>query len=128
MSASDAAARGDQLVEPDQLDAGATSSIACQPSQTTASGAQRPIHSAHASASADPEPSRPASASATILATVSAASFLLVPITPLGPRLIHPTTYSPRRERPSSSQTRPPSLRIRPRRSSNGTSSIARPR
>ena len=28
-------------------------------------------------------------------ATVSAGSFLFVPITPEGPRLIHPVTYSP---------------------------------
>ena len=40
------------------------------------------------------------SASCTIFATVSAASFLLVPITPLGPRLIQPTTYSPREREP----------------------------
>ena len=42
-------------------------------------------------------------------------------MTPLGPRLIQPTAYSPGSASPSSSETRPPSLRISPRRSSNGT-------
>ena len=51
-------------------------------------------------------------------ATVSAAHFLLVPMTPDGPRLIHPTAYSPVRSVPSGSHTRPPSVRISPRRSS----------
>ena len=36
--------------------------------------------------------SRPARASSIRLATVSAASYLFVPITPVGPRLIHPVT------------------------------------
>ena len=62
---------------------------------------QAAIASASGSAGA---PSVPASASSTIRATVSAASFLLVPITPDGPRLIQPTAYSPRRAAPSSSQ------------------------
>ena len=38
---------------------------------------------------------RPASRSSKIESTVSWASFLLVPITPLGPRLIQPTAYWP---------------------------------
>ena len=56
---------------------------------------------------------RPAARSSSSRSTVSLASFLLVPITPLGPRLAQPTTYSPRR-------TRPPSLAISPRAASNG--------
>ena len=39
--------------------------------------------------------SLPASRSSRIRATVSVASFLLVPMTPDGPRLTQPTTYSP---------------------------------
>ena len=40
-------------------------------------------------------PVRPCSRSATIEVTVSAESGLLVPMTPLGPRLIQPATYTP---------------------------------
>src|SRR4051794_23243477 len=65
--------------------------------------------------------SRPRARSSSSPATVSAAHFLFVPMTPDGPRLIQPTAYSPTRGVPSSSHTRPPSLRIRPRSSSNGT-------
>ena len=71
---------------------------------------------------AAPEAIRPASTSSSRLSTVSWASFLLVPITPDGPRLIQPTAYWPGTCSPlSGSVTRPPSLGITPRRSSNGT-------
>src|SRR5271165_2816262 len=39
--------------------------------------------------------------------TVSAASDLLVPMTPVGPRLSQPATYSPGRGTPSGPRTRP---------------------
>jgi len=52
---------------------------------------------------------------------VSVASFLLVPITPLGPRLIHPATYTPGATRPRSFGTVPVS-------SSKGTPGRATPR
>src|SRR5207245_10351371 len=61
-------------------------------------------------------------------ATVSPASGLFVPITPLGPRLTQPAVYSPSRGRfVSGSSTRPLSLRITPERSSNGTPGSATP-
>ena len=66
-------------------------------------------------------PSVPAASSSRIRATVSAASFLLVPITPDGPRLIQPTQYSP-------GPTRPPSLAISPRSAFHGIPSSGRPR
>ncbi len=57
--------------------------------------------------------------SASRLRTVAAASDLLVPITPSGPRLIQPTTYSPgarrRRRRPASLGTTPGRGRTGPR-------------
>ena len=64
--------------------------------------------------------SRPASRSPSSGSTVSWASRLLVPMIPVGPRLIQPTTYSPRSGAPCSSRIRPPSFGIVPRRSSNG--------
>ncbi len=48
--------------------------------------------------------------SSSIASTVSCASFLLVPITPDGPRLIQPTTYSPRRRRSAAGSTTRPSI------------------
>ena len=66
--------------------------------------------------------------SSRIISTVSWASFLLVPITPVGPRLIQPTQYWPPTWSPSGScRTRPPSLGITARRSSNGTPGLATP-
>ena len=64
----------------------------------------------------------PARASSSRSSTVSVASFLLVPMTPLGPRLIQPATYV--RSVPS---TRPFALGIVPRCSSNGTPGRATP-
>ena len=64
---------------------------------------------------------RPAAASSRMRSTVSWESFLFVPMTPDGPALDPAVTYSPVTGAPLSSQMRPPSLRIRPRRSSNGT-------
>ena len=53
--------------------------------------------------------------------TVCAASLLLVPMTPTGPRLIQPTTYSRAATDPSAWTTRPSTLRTTPARSSKGT-------
>ena len=70
----------------------------------------------------------PASRSASRLSTVSWASFLFVPMTPEGPRLIQPTAYWPVTCRPlSGSLTLPPSLGITPPRSSNGMPSRPTP-
>ncbi|SHT77969.1 Uncharacterised protein [Mycobacteroides abscessus subsp. abscessus] len=57
------------------------------------------------------------------MSTVSCESLLLVPMTPTGPRLIQPTTYS--LSRPC---MRPASLRITPRRESNGNPGTGTPR
>src|SRR3954452_24667821 len=105
------------------------SSIAFQPAHVTSPGT-RPR--SHASTSA---PSsyvgvlrRAAAASSNNRATVSVAHFLLVPMTPDGPRLTQPAAYSPGSGAPSSAMTRPASLRITPRRWSNGTPGSGRPR
>src|SRR5581483_10410294 len=63
------------------------SSIACHPAYSTKSTPR----SRSRSSSSPPSPARrPAAASSSTASTVSAASFLFVPITPLGPRLIQP--------------------------------------
>ncbi|CKR51257.1 Uncharacterised protein [Mycobacterium tuberculosis] len=54
---------------------------------------------------------------------MSWASFLLVPITPVGPRLIHPTTYSL-----GLPLIRPPTLGMVPLWSSNGSPGVGTPR
>src|SRR5262249_47801852 len=64
-------------------------SIARQPSSSTY---RVPFSSRSRARSPPCEDSRPARASSSSRSTVSVASFLFVPITPLGPRLIHPAT------------------------------------
>ena len=55
------------------------------------------------------------------MSTVSWLSGLFVPMIPWGPRLIHPTTYSPSTGPPlAGSVMRPRSLGITPRIASNG--------
>ena len=72
---------------------------------------------------------RPAWASCSIAVTVSRASGLLVPMTPVAPRLIHPVVYSPTRGcLVSGSSTRPFSFRITPHRSWKGTPGSGTPR
>src|SRR5262249_33534068 len=63
------------------------SSIACHPASSTNS---TPRSRSSSSSSPPWRESRPAAASSRRRSTVSAASFLFVPITPLGPRLIQP--------------------------------------
>ena len=61
--------------------------------------------------------------------TVSAASGLLVPMTPVGPRLIQPAVYSPTTGRfVSGSSTRPLTFRMTPQLSLNGTPGSGTPR
>ena len=60
--------------------------------------------------------------------TVSVASFLFVPMTPLGPRLNQPAQYRPRTVSPPASSTRPSLFGVVPVRSSNGTPVIGTPR
>ena len=67
-----------------------------------------------------------ASRSSTRWRTVCAASLLLVPMTPVGPRLIQPTTYSRGFSAPAASQMRPSTLGTTPLASSNGTSASGR--
>src|ERR671911_419258 len=86
------------------------SSIACQPSQSTACGARSRTHSNVGSVTGSGNAS--AAPSAAISAGEPEAHFLLVPITRLGPRLIQPATYCPGWIVPSSSVMRPPALRI----------------
>ena len=69
----------------------------------------------------------PSCTSASNEVTVSMASDLLVPITPVGPRLIHPVTYSSG-ENPPSRITRPSACGTRPVRSSKGILANGRPR
>ena len=60
--------------------------------------------------------------------TVSSASGLLVPITPVGPRLIQPAVYSPTTGCfVSGWRTRPLSFRITPQLSWKGTSGSGTP-
>ena len=62
-------------------------------------------------------------------ATVSAASGLLVPMTPVGPRLIQPAVYCPTSGcLVCGSSTRPLSLRMTPQSSLNGTPGSGTPR
>src|SRR5581483_11823898 len=97
-------------------------SIACQPSYST-----KCAPFSRSSSSSDPPPpwraSLPAAASASSCSTVSTASFLFVPMTPLGPRLIQPAQYV--RSAPT---TRPASFGITQARSSNGTPGSGTPR
>jgi len=64
-----------------------------------------------------------------MLCTDSMASGLLVPITPVGPRLIQPATYSPTTGSWSraGSMTRPSTLGMRPDHASNGTPASGTP-
>ena len=59
--------------------------------------------------------------------TVSAASDRFVPITPVGPRLIQPVTYSPGEKAPSR-MTRPSACGMRPVLSSYGAPGSRSPR
>ena len=59
---------------------------------------------------------------------VSVASFLFVPITPVGPRLIQPAAYTPGISMPESSTTRPPAFGIVPVASSKGVPDSGTPR
>ena len=62
-------------------------------------------------------------------ATVSAASGLLVPMTPVGPRLIHPAVYCPTSGCfVCGSRTRPLSLRMTAQSSLKGTPGSGTPR
>ena len=70
-------------------------SIACQPSHVTRPGTRSRSHASGSSGHGRVAAARPASRSSRTRATVSVAHFLFVPITPLGPRLIQPTAYSP---------------------------------
>ena len=89
------------------------SSLSAAPAPAAAPAAASAPRPAPASANT------PASRSSTMSFTVAAASALLVPITPDGPRFAHPTTYSPgTAAAPSRSVTRPPSFGTIPRRSS----------
>src|SRR3954447_10677634 len=95
--------------------------MASQPCHVTRPGTRARSQSSMPSPSASSGSlRRPFSASSATLATVSDASFLFVPMTPLAPRLIQPTAYSPGIGRPSSVVTRPESLRISPRSSPKG--------
>src|SRR5213596_3641777 len=72
---------------------------------------------------------RPAARSSIMHATVWAASGLLVPMTPVGPRLIQPAAYSPRTGRlVSGSRTLPLSFRMTPQLSLKGTPGSGTPR
>src|ERR1700686_4958357 len=87
------------------------------PGRSTGSGyLSRPARGSGTS----PSPGPPAR-SASRHRTVSAASDLLVPITPVGPRLSQPATYSPGSGAPSGPRTRPSSFGTTEARSSNGT-------
>src|SRR5918996_1252807 len=66
-------------------------SIASHPSYVTCAGARSVRSSSIPGSTASRSGTFPASRSANRLSTVSCASFLLVPITPEGPRLIQPT-------------------------------------
>src|ERR1700729_505755 len=66
-----------------------------------------------------PGPGPPARSASSDL-TVCAASDLLVPITPVGPRLSQPATYSPSSGAPSGPSTRPSAFGTIEARSSNG--------
>src|SRR5271165_951819 len=70
-----------------------------RPASTLASG--------HCAASAGAAAPGPPARSSNRHRTVSAASDLLVPMTPVGPRLSQPATYSPGRGTPSGPRTRP---------------------
>src|ERR671931_394972 len=85
--------------------------MASQPSQVTRPGTRSLSQGSSASASGFAGSlSLPRSASSISFTIVSVASFLFVPITPDGPRLIQPTAYSPGVGCPSSSVTRPPAV------------------
>src|SRR5262249_35047670 len=96
------------------------SSIACQPAYSTkstprsrsSSSSWPPVHS-----------SRPAEASSSRRLQGSAAAFFFFPLTPPGPRLIHPSPQTPGRP-----VTPPSSLAVTPGRSSNGTPGSPTPR
>ena len=110
--------------------ASSSASSARQSEYVTASGCR-----ARTSASAAPgsgcsgSPTAPRATSSIIAVTVSTASGLLVPMTPLGPRLIQPATYKPGTGRDvAGSITRPFSFGITPQRSWNGTPGSGTPR
>jgi len=63
----------------------------------------------------------PGARSSSRLRTVSAASDLFVPMTPVGPRLSQPATYSPGSGSPDAARTRPLTFGMVWVRSSNGT-------
>jgi hypothetical protein len=91
---------GEQIVPRAELDAGlppfspaarSASSMAIQPSYSTTSTPRSKSSASTAAAVASGfGSSRPAAASSSRVSTVSAASFLFVPMTPVGPRLIQP--------------------------------------
>ena len=104
------------------------SSIACQPSQVTASGAAEESHSAVSSASGR-SPSQAAGLAVLDDLGHGVGGVLLVRADHAARPALDPADrVLAAARRPSSSHTRPPSLRIRARRSSNGMSSIGRPR
>src|SRR5207247_969395 len=90
-----------------------SSSIAVQPAYSTT---LRPRSASSASTAAAVASgfgsSRPAAASSSRSSTVSVASFLFVPITPVGPRLIQPAQQTP-------GATQPPPLGYLPPAASN---------
>ena len=92
--------------------------LRCRGRPAARRGAPRPV-------GGDDAPRRATSASSEV--TVSTASDLLVPITPVGPRLIQPVTYSPAEKSPSRI-TRPSACGTRPVLSSNGTPGNGTPR
>src|ERR1700730_4684845 len=101
-------------------------SMASQCAAVTSFGWREASQSASLSAPASPKSASPeeflaAARSAIRVSTVSWESFLLVPITPVGPRLIQPTTYSLRLP-----ATRPLVLGMVPLLSSNGSPGAGR--
>src|SRR6185503_8436283 len=102
-------------------------SIASHPPWVT-TGTPRSASSESIADASSPWPSAPPSASAISRSTVSVASFLFVPITPVGPRLIQPAQYTPASGAPSAFSTRPPSFGTVHEPSSNGSPAIDVPR
>src|SRR5437868_13596950 len=101
---------------PSVAAAGAAASVTSAPRARPSGYLSRPARGSGTS----PSPGPPARSSSR-QRTVSAASDLLVPITPVGPRLSQPATYSPGSGAPSSPRTRPWALGTTEARGSNGT-------
>src|ERR1700758_249713 len=90
--------------------ASSTAAHASTPGSSGMSGSSSGRRSRPGRGSAPSLTSGPPARSASSAWTVSAASALLVPITPVGPRLSQPATYSPGSGSPVSDRTRPLAL------------------